>query len=82
MQLPSPTEGSRTGVSFRVPGAVQRRLAMRRRTGTHDATHITDGPQLCSAPLRAALRPGHETRAIDSSPSPRLTARQAGKTRR
>ncbi|MFK4534487.1 hypothetical protein ABIA00_002670 [Bradyrhizobium ottawaense] len=46
----------------RVPDALQRE-ALLRRAGTQGrhGTMRMDGPRLCSAPLRAALRPGHES---------------------
>ena len=43
-----------------VPDAVQRATLLRR-AGTQCKGYRVAGPRLCSAPLRAALRPGHET---------------------
>src|SRR3954471_2739074 len=45
---------------LRVPDAVQRRLTMHRRAGTHCTTC---GPRNSSAPLRAGQHPGNAARA-------------------
>src|SRR5258706_13032299 len=47
--------------SNRVADAVQRFVAVRRRTGIHIAARLNtnNGPRFSSAALRAALRPGH-----------------------
>jgi|GEM_PF-4894645 len=50
-------------MNFRVPGAMQRFLALLRRTGTAPKAVSVAAPaqqRTASQELRAALRPGHE----------------------